>query len=127
MVEKLEKILEQHRVIGIKHTLKAFKNDGLIDDEINYPDDAVNEIKDSIVEKSKKWYRIGAKRGALEALEAIIQGNIKVKKNKDGTYELTAYIDSLEWERELKVTVGDEQKKVKRQKYKISTKALGFE
>lgn len=127
MADELEKLLGKHRVIGIKHTLKAFKNDGLIDEEVNYPDDAVDEIKDSIIEKSKKWYRIGARRGALEALEAIIQGNIQVKKKKDGTYELTAYIDALEWERDLRVKVGDEQKKIKRQKYKLTTKALGFE
>lgn len=119
--------LREHRIIGIRHTLKTFKGDGLIDDETYYPNDAVDEVKDGIVEKSQKWYKIGARRGALEALEAIIQGGIKVKKKKDGTYELIAYVDALEWERELKVKVGNQKKKIKKKKYKLSIRSLGFE
>ena len=30
-----------HRVIGIRHALKAFKEDGLVGDGHNYPEEAI--------------------------------------------------------------------------------------
>ncbi len=38
-------LLKKHRVIGIRHTLKEIKDAGLISEDINYPADAVDELK----------------------------------------------------------------------------------
>ena len=65
-------IERKHRVIGIRHTLKKMKDSGLIDDEIYYPDEAVEELQDELVLKVKKWYKIGARRGILEFIKAIL-------------------------------------------------------
>ena len=38
-----------HRVIGIRHALKAFKDDGLVDDGHNFPEDAVKDVTGGIL------------------------------------------------------------------------------
>lgn len=127
MSDYFEKKLGEHRVIGIRHTLKAFKDDGLIDDDTFYPDEAVDEIKDEILIKARKWYKIGAKRGALELLDSIIDGNFEVKKGKNGKTQIVSHVDEITWNRSLNVTVGDEKKKIKKKKYKLTIEDLGFE
>lgn len=52
-MDKYEKKLEKLRVIGIRHALKAFKDDGLLNDTF-YPDTAVNEIKDDMLRLARK-------------------------------------------------------------------------
>jgi hypothetical protein len=122
-MDKYEKKLEKHRVIGIRHALKAFKDDGLLDDDTFYPDDAVNEIKDDMLQLARKWYRIGARRGALETLGAFLIGDIEIRKNKKGGIEIIANKTDLSWRRGLNVTIGAEKKHIKRHKYKLGMKS----
>lgn len=127
-MDKYEKKLEEHRVIGIRHALKAFKDDGLLDDDTFYPDDAVNEIKDDMLRLARKWYRIGARRGALETIEAFLNGDLEIKRKKRGGIEIIANKAELSWSRGLNVTVGAEKKRIKKRKYKLEIKKdLGFE
>lgn len=127
MSDYLEKIQKKHRVIGIRHALKAFKDDGLIDDDTFYPNGAVGEINNELLITAQKWYKIGAQRGALELLDSIIGGDFEVKKSKDGKIEIIACVDELVWNRSLNVTVGDNKKKLKKRKYKLKIEDLGFE
>lgn len=121
-MDEYEKSLQQHRVIGIRHTLKAFKDDGLIDDDTMYPDDAVDEIKDEILLIARKWYKIGAKRGSLETLDAFLEGKFEIGKTKRGKVEIIANIDELSWKRGLNVTVGGEKKHIDSCTHKIRIK-----
>jgi hypothetical protein len=127
-MKKHEKKLEEHRVIGIRHALRAFKEDGLLDDDTYYPDDAVNEIKDDMLRLARQWYKIGARRGALATLEALEKGDIEITKTKNGEIEIVANKSELSWSRSLNVTVGTEKKQVSIRKYKLRMKNdLGFE
>ena len=122
-----DKKLEEHRVIGIRHALKAFKDDGLLDDDTFYPDDAVDEIKDDMLRLARKWYRIGARRGALEILESFLNGDLEMRKKKQGI-EIIANKSELSWKRGLNVTVGTEKKRIKKRKYRLQVKRdLDFE
>ena len=127
-MNEYEQTLKKHRVIGIRHALKTFKDDGLLDDDTLYPDDAVDEIKDDMLRLARKWYKIGAKRGALETLEAFLDGKFKVNKKNNGEIEIIANIDELSWKRGLNVTIGSEKKHIKTRKYKLRIKKdLKFE
>jgi hypothetical protein len=118
----------KHRVIGIRSVLKALKKDGLLDDDIMYADDALTELKDQMLHLARIWYRIGAKRGVLEALEAFLNGDLEARKNKRGSAEIVAHTDELSWERGLNVTVGADKTRIKKRRYSLSVKAdLGFE
>jgi hypothetical protein len=118
---------KKHRVIGIRHTLKSFKQDGLVDDDTMYPDEAVEEVKDEMLKVAQKWYRIGAKRGALETLEAFLDGKFEVQKAQGGGVEIIANADHITWERSLTVHIGNDRKRISKKKYRISIKELGFE
>jgi hypothetical protein len=123
-----ERKLQTHRVIGIRHALKAFKDDGLLDDDTFYPDDAVDEIKDDMLRIARKWYRIGARRGALELLEAFLNGDFEIRTKKNGGIEIVANKDAVSWHRGLNVTVGNEKRHLERRKYSLKIKNdLGFE
>ena len=122
-MDKYGKKLKEHRVIGIRHTLKAFKDDGLLDDDTFYPDDAVNEIKDDMLRLAQKWYRIGARRGALETLGGFLSGEMEIRKKKKGGIEIIANKNYLSWRRGLNVTIGAEEKHIKRHKYKLGMKS----
>lgn len=123
-----EQKLQKQRVIGIRHTLKAFKDDGLLDDDTFYPDDAIDEIKDDMLRIAKKWYRIGARRGTLELLEAFFNGDFEIRTKKNGRIEIIANKDAVSWKRGLNVTVGNERRHLKRRKYSLNIKKdLGFE
>jgi hypothetical protein len=127
MSEYLENNQKKHRVIGIRYTLKAFKREGLIDDDNFYPDEAVGEIKDELLIKASKWYKIGAKRGVSIILESIINGDLEVKNNKYGKIEIIANVHEVAWNRSLNVMVGNEKKKIKKKKYKLKIEDLDFE
>lgn len=123
-----EQKLQENRVIGIRHALRAFKNDGLLDDDTFYPDDAVDEIKDDMLWIARKWYRIGARRGAVELLDAFLNGDFEVKTKKNGKIEIVANKDAISWKRGLNVSVGNEKRHLKRRKYSLKIKKdLGFE
>lgn len=127
MLFEKEKNEQKHRVIGIRHALKSLKEDGLIDDETMYPDRAVKEVKDEILKTAQKWYRIGARRGGNEVLEAFFTGKFSLMKIKAGVLEITANTKHIMWERSLKVRVGNNIKKIPKKKYRLGIKELGFE
>ena len=121
-MDDYKKTLKKHRVIGIRHTLKAFKDDGLLDDDTMYPDEAVDEIKDDMLRIARKWYKIGAKRGSLETLAAFLDGKFEITKKKNGKVEIIANIDDLSWKRGLNVTVGNEKKHIDSCSYRLRIK-----
>ena len=113
-----------HRVIGIRFVLKHFKQEGLIEEDIMYPQPAVSGIKDRITQTAQRWYARGAERGAIEALRAISEGEILVVPGKDGvTFKFKK--SKITWKRALNVTVGKKKVKVMAEKYSIKTEDLG--
>ncbi len=92
-----------------------------------YPDEAVDEIKDEILAVARRWYRVGAKRGALEVLEAIMNGDITIEGTDSDTCQLTAHIENISWTKSLNVSVGAEKRKIAKKSYNLSVKELGFE
>lgn len=124
----MNNILKKHRIIGIRHTLRHLKDAGLVEEESNFPKDAVSNIQGEVLSTANSWYKIGAKRGGLEVLDAFLNGHFKVVENPDGTKEIIANIDDgISWSRALKVRVGAEVQRVEKRKYQLTIKALGFE
>lgn len=123
----MDRELKKHRVIGIRHALKSFKEAGLIDDDSVYPEQAVDNVQIEILSAAKRWYRIGAKRGANEILNAIIDGKFTVGKTKSVDIEISAHVDSVTWERELNVTVGNDKQHVGKRTYTLTLKDLEFD
>ena len=116
-----------HRVIGIRHTLRKFKDEGLVDSNTNYPIDAVDDVKDEATLTAKKAYWIGAKRGALETIEAILNGELSVKKTENGDFEITSNINAIKWKKSVHVTFGNNNISVPKAKYRLEIKKhLGF-
>lgn len=116
----------ENRVIGIRHALKVLKDVGLVEDETMYPDDAVKDIQEGALSVAERWYKIGAKRGALEILNAFIDGRFAAVK-KNGELELTSVIDAIEWKSALNVRVGKEKKRVDKKLYSLTIEDLGFD
>ena len=119
--------LKRHRIIGIRHALKQLKESGLIEDDILYPEEAAECLQDEILSVAKKWYQIGAKRGADRVLQGFLDGEFTLDRDKDGNLEITAHKESVKWKRELNVTVGNEQRKIPSQIYKLTQEQLEFE
>ena len=119
--------LKQHRIIGIRHTLKHFKKAGLIEQEICYPDDAVDSLRAQEASIARRWYRAGARRGALEILEAFLDRKFELRTDKDNKIEIVARTKSVTWERSLDVTVGNKKLKVSKRRYKLNLKELEFD
>ena len=115
-----------NRVIGIRHALKVFKEGGLVDNEHNYPEEAVEDVQDEILRTAVAYYRIGAKRGAIEAFDAILRGEFDVGE-RDGDRVVTANVKSISWKRGLKVRVGNQDSKVGRRRYKLPIGDIEFE
>ena len=87
---------EKHRVIGIRHVLRHLKDAGLVEEDSLYAREAVADVQDEILVRATAWYKIGAKRGALEILEALLDGKLTVRKKADGTREIVAKTDAIE-------------------------------
>jgi hypothetical protein len=119
--------LKEHRVIGIRHALKRLKKAGLIEEEILFPDDAVDNLQNEILSVAKKWYKIGAKRGALETLEAFLDRKFAVRTSKAGKTEIIAHTNSLKWKRRLSVTVGNDKREIPKDCYKLTLQDLVFD
>ena len=117
----------KHRVIGIRHTLKKFKDEGLVEEESLYPADAIANVQDGLTRKAITWYKVGARRGAREVLDAILDGRLEVKHKSDGATEIVASVDTLEWKKRLNVRIGNSKSSVRSRKYKLTTEHLGFE
>ncbi len=110
----------KHRVIGIRHTLRKLKDEGFVDDSTMYPDDAVDDVKDEMSSVARRAYRVGAKRGALEVINAILDGDLEVKKKPDGSIEVKAKTNALSWSRAIMVKAGTGKITVPQQSYELN-------
>lgn len=120
-------ILQTHRVIGIRHALRQLKDAGFVDEDTQYPEDAVVDVQGEVLSAARAWYKTGAKRGALEVLEAFLDGTFEVVIRPDGSKRILANKDSISWSRTLRVQVGNDTQRIKGREYKLTIKALGFE
>lgn len=118
---------KKHRVIGVRHTLRQFKNVGLVEEDSLYPDEGVADVQGKMVSHAVTWYKIGARRGALRVLGAFLDGKMSVRKKADGSREIIASVDDVHWRKKLKVKVGSSSRAVKKTTYRLSTSVLGFE
>ena len=119
--------LKKHRVIGIRHALKRLKKAGLIEKEILFPDEAVDSLQDEILSVARRWYKIGARRGALEILEAFLDGKFTMHTAKGDKIEIIAHVNSVTWEKRLNVTVGNDERTIPKHRYKLTLKELEFD
>src|SRR5258705_7971312 len=100
------------RVIGIRHTLRKLKQAGLVEQDSLFPEQAVRDVQDEVRAAAQRWYRIGAKRGALEVLEALLGGHLAVHTDKQGKREIITSKSSLKWTKALNVRVGKSKQRV---------------
>lgn len=121
-------ITKKHRVIGIRHTLKKFKEAGLVEEDSMYADDAVGNVQEEMLKVAARWYKVGAKRGAREVLEAFLDGRLKIDSE---TGELRVLADDdvskLGWSTALKVRVGAEKHSVPKRDYALTLKDMEFD
>jgi hypothetical protein len=118
---------KEQRVIGIRHTLKEFKNEGLVDSDTCYPVDAVDNVKDKATLTAKRAYWLGARRGAIVVIDAFLNEDMVIEKDNSGNLEVTANIDKLNWEKAVNVTFGSNKIRVEKNKYRLDVKKhLGF-
>lgn len=118
-------ILATHRVIGIRHTLKQLKDAGLVERESMYPNEAIGDVRDFISKCATDWYQIGARRGAREVLDLILDGKLRVEK-RGRKYEIIAHVNNIEWETKLKISVGTKRRIVASKKYRVKVSELDF-
>lgn len=116
----------RHRVIGIRYTLKQLKKAGLVEQDTFYPGDAVQNVQSELLSVAERWYRVGAKRGALEILEAFLNGDLEIHTSKNGKCEIVANKKSVTWSKKLKVKAGNTKKEIARRTYELTVKDLGF-
>jgi hypothetical protein len=118
---------KKHRVIGIRHVLRKLKDAGLAEEDSLYAIDAVQDVQDQVQSRAVAWYKIGARRGALEVLDALLAGRLAVNRKPDGSTEIVAEVKKIEWRRKLKVKVGTDTRTVKERTYRLTLEDLGFE
>jgi hypothetical protein len=116
-----------HRVIGIRHTLRKLKDVGLVDEDSLYAGQAVRDVQGEMMAVARRWYQVGARRGALEILKAILDGDFDVQTSKGGKREIVASAQAVTWIRSLKVSAGNKKKRVPKRTYKLTLKDLHFE
>jgi hypothetical protein len=116
-----------HRVIGIRHALNQLKTAGLVEQDTLYPRHAVQDVQSEILAVAERWYRVGARRGALEILEAILDGDLEVHVNNKGEREIVASKNSVTWSKRLNVNVGNTKQQIPEQTYELTLKDLEFD
>jgi hypothetical protein len=126
MAKSNSKMLQAHRVIGIRHVLRAFKGVGLVENDSMYAAQAIGDVTAEALAIAKNWYRIGAKRGALEIIETFLDGKFEIHIDKKGRREVIAHTKKVLWEKRLKITVGNRQRIVPKEKYSLTPDDLGF-
>ena len=87
---------QKHRVIGIRHVLKVFKKEGLVESDSFYAQDGVEDVQDHIGDTALRWYKKGARRGALALMKAILRGEVAVRQQKGGAV-LETMSDTIPW------------------------------
>jgi len=117
---------KKHRVIGIRHVLKRFKNEGFVDGDVMYANEAVANVKDEMLGIAQRWYQIGARRGGREILKAFIKGNLRTQRTIPAKLKIIAYTNQIPWRRSLNVRVGHKKIRIPKREYTLTTKDLGF-
>ena len=103
MTEELQK---KHRVIGIRHTLKAFKKEGLVEEDAVYPDEGVEDVQEQIAAAAVRWYKIGARRGAKVLVKAILDRKVRIQTGGRRPV-LETSLDAIQWpKKRIRVRVG---------------------
>jgi hypothetical protein len=112
-----------NRVIGIRHVLKQLKDRAQVDRDTLYPDDAADDIDRRLIQKAMIWYKIGAVRGALVALEEVRKGTISLQGNV-----LATKLSKLPWQKKsLNVKIGKRKIRVDLDKFRLGlVDDLGF-
>ena len=120
---------EGNRVIGIRYALRKLKDEGLVDEDSFYPDQAVEDIQGEAVAIATKWYQIGARRCVNELPDAIERGDVLVEYDSRDGGGARFFIPKpgLAWRRRLRVKVGTETIRVKRREYRVSPRDMGVE
>jgi hypothetical protein len=127
MAKSKSKTPAAHRVIGIRYTLKALKRAGLVESDSMFPMQAVDDVRAAALGIAENWYWIGAKRGALEIIEAFLDGNFEIGIDKKGKREVIASTKKVLWEKRLSVTVGNGKHVVPKREYALAVDDdLGF-
>jgi hypothetical protein len=116
-----------HRVIGIRHTLRKLMTVDLVDEDSLYAGQAVSDVQGEIMAVAERWYQVGARRGALEVLKAILDGDFEVQTDMSGKREIVASVQEVTWIKSLKVSVGNKKKRVPKRTYKLTPKDLEFD
>ncbi|NDU91420.1 MAG: hypothetical protein G3I10_02185 [Ferrovum sp.] len=123
----MQDIGKKHRVIGIRHVLRRLKKAGLVEEESLYANEAVEDVQNRVLAKVLTWYKIGARRGALVVLDAILDGKLTVRERRDGSREVIAKVKDLRWRKKLRVKVGKDSHTLKERTYSLTTEELEFE
>lgn len=115
-----------HRVIGIRHALRQFKDAGLVEEDSMFPHEAVEDVQGEVLETAERWYKIGAKRGAREVLKALLDGRLEID-DTDGELQVLANATKLEWISALNVSIGDEKQRVPKKAYALTLRDMEFD
>jgi hypothetical protein len=126
MAKSKSKTPAAHRIIGIRHALKALKTAGLVEKDSMFPMQAVGDVTAAALGIAENWYWIGAKRGALEIIETFLDGKFEIRIDKKGNGEVIARTKKVLWEKRLTVTVGNGKHVVPKRKYALTLDDLGF-
>ena len=118
---------KKQRIIGIHHVLRKMKDAGLVEEESLYAAQAVSNVQDELEKKAATWYQIGARRGGLEVLKAILEGQLTVELGSDGTKEIVAHVNEIAWKKRLNISTGINKKSTPSKTYKLTTEDLEFE
>ncbi len=97
---------QKHRVIGIRHALRVFKKEGLVESDSLYAQEGVEDVQDQISNTALRWYKKGARRGALVLMRAILRGDVAVRPSGSGTV-LETMLDTIAWpKKRIRVRAG---------------------
>ncbi|CAB3804455.1 hypothetical protein LMG28614_06037 [Paraburkholderia ultramafica] len=126
MTDVTKKLTKKHRVIGILHTLKQFKEAGLVEEDSMYAHEAVEDVQGEVLDTAERWYKIGAKRGAREVLKALLDGRLEID-DTGGELQVLATAMKLEWTAALNVSVGAEKQRVSKKAYALTLRDMEFD
>ena len=84
------------------------------------------DLQEQISQRATAWYKIGARRGAQQIIDAFIDGSLTVERQKDGTKAVVAHVNAIKWKKRLSISTGNTKTEVRTKTYKLSTKELGF-
>ncbi len=101
----------------------------MVEEDTLKPQVAVDDLQSEMLTVAERWYRVGARRGALEVLEAFLEGQFTVQYDASGRIEkLVANSQKpITWSKWLNVTVGNQKLPVEKQEYELTLDDLGFE